>query len=291
DFAFWHDIENILTEKGLVLTAEEKVMMEEARARIGRDEYLAFMKVSKTSAEAHRAFLQKYQQESGEYHRNERMNTRNQLLAEKLGISSGLIIDVMNAQDLLGNIVEELNPMEKEELLAASKSIQTPFIALYILDTNESTIKKIEELKASTGYVVHQVPKADSEQLFESMMEPFKGKVVFVDFWATWCGPCRSGMQQMKPLKESLKGQPIVFVYLTNETSPTGTWQNMVAEIGGEHFRLNKDEWNILSERFGVSGIPHYVLVDKTGKVAKNNGMSTWDSNGMKKLFEEFMAQ
>jgi hypothetical protein len=63
----------------------------------------------------------------------------------------------------------------------------------------------------------------------------------------------------------------------------------MITDIKGEHFKLTRDEWNVLSAKFGISGIPHYVLVDKNGVVAKNNGMPNHDNNAMKHLFEEFM--
>lgn len=104
------------------------------------------------------------------------------------------------------------------------------------------------------------------------MLKPFQGKVVYVDFWATWCGPCRNGMQAIKPLKEELKGRDdIVFLYITNHSSPEGLYNNMIPDIKGEHYRVSQDQWNYLSSQFGISGIPHYMLVNKTGEVVIND--------------------
>jgi thiol-disulfide isomerase/thioredoxin len=197
----------------------------------------------------------------------------------------------MYAQDLCISIVEEATPMETEQLKLSLKEFSTPFIADYILAQNENTRKKIEENKSKTGYTVNLTPKVEADKLFDAIMAKFKGKVVFVDFWATWCSPCRNGIERFKPLKEDLAGKDIVFVYITNETSPENTWKNMITDIKGEHFRVKPDEWNTLCNKFNISGIPHYALVDKNGAVAKNDGMPEYNLDAMKKLFEEYMAK
>ncbi|MBN1927461.1 MAG: TlpA family protein disulfide reductase [Prolixibacteraceae bacterium] len=290
-FSLWHDVEEFVNRNGQELTANEKEMIDAAQKIQSREDAIALREFQKQNEKELQAFYNKYSAQQNTFIQEKREKARAKAMKEKLGTDEGLVVDIMNAQDKLRGIVEELTPVTDNELNNITAGFSTPFIADYIRYCNEQTIRKVAELKEKSDYIVKQVPKVDSDQLFEKMMEKFKGKVAFVDFWATWCGPCRSGMQRIKPLKEELKGKPIVFVYITNETSPEVTWKNMVAEIGGEHYRVNRDEWNILSNRFGISGIPHYVLVDKDGKVAKNNGMSVWDQGGMKKLFEEFMMK
>jgi thiol-disulfide isomerase/thioredoxin len=216
---------------------------------------------------------------------------RNDLLKRKFGVEKGFASDIMIAQDLCTSIVEEATPMDADRLKIKLQPITTPSIADYVLSQNEKTIKRIEENKLKTGYAVNLTPDVEADKLFDAMMAKFKGKVIYVDFWATWCGPCRSGMERIKPLKEELEGKDIVFVCITNESSPEGTWKNMITDIKGEHFRVKPDEWNTLCNKFNISGIPHYVLVDKNGVVAKNDGMPDYDLSAMKALFEEYMAK
>jgi hypothetical protein len=69
----------------------------------------------------------------------------------------------------------------------------------------------------------------------------------------------------------SAKG--VVFVYVTNETSPSDVWVSRIQSMPGEHYRISNDIWHGLP---GIQGIPHYFIFDKSGnKVADQEG---WDT-------------
>jgi len=173
----------------------------------------------------------------------------------------------MLSQDYCRPIVSEMTPVSDEKLKEMQVQISTPFIASYIGLMNEATMAKIEENKKLAVANVNDVPENEGDNVFESIMKKYKGKVIYVDFWATWCGPCRSGIERIKPLKEELKDEDVAFVYITNQSSPKGTYDNMIPSISGEHYRVSEDEWNILSDKFKISGIPHYTMVGKNGNV------------------------
>ena len=71
----------------------------------------------------------------------------------------------------------------------------------------------------------------------------------------------------MKPMKEELKDKDIVYVYITGETSPLATWQNMIPDIPGEHFRLTDAQWGYLRDQFEANGVPTYLIVNRTGNI------------------------
>ena len=105
----------------------------------------------------------------------------------------------------------------------------------------------------------------------QNILAKFEGKVLYVDFWGTYCSPCRATIEHIKPLKEDFKNDSVVFVYIANETSPYEIWANLTKNIKGEHFYLSADEWNVLTSKYKVNGIPHTILLDKKGVIRNSN--------------------
>ena len=123
---------------------------------------------------------------------------------------------------------------------------------------------KKEEPIADSHLLV--MPDATPEQFFDAIVAMFPGKVVFIDLWATWCSPCKQGIIKMRPVKEELKGKDVVFVYLTDESSPEADWRRSIGPMTGYHLRMSSSFWNKLPCFAETKGIPQYLLYDRTGK-------------------------
>jgi thiol-disulfide isomerase/thioredoxin len=211
------------------------------------------------------------------------------------GLDKGFATEIMFAQLKCNMITGSQKPFSEEDKDEIKAKISNDFIVNYLLQFSDNKEKEIEEKLAAnkykTGYVVNETPKTEGDKLFEAIMEKYKGKVVFVDFWATWCGPCRSGIEKIKPLKEELKDEAIEFVYITNPSSPIDTWNMMIPDIKGEHYRVEQDEWNYFASKFNISGIPHYVLVDKNGIVVKDKVYFASTNEELKNILIEYLAK
>lgn len=111
-------------------------------------------------------------------------------------------------------------------------------------------------------------PDVAPDEVFDAIIAPHKGKVIMVDLWNTWCGPCRSAIAETEPEKSGeLSSDDIVWIYIANQTSPRGKYLTMINDIKGIHYRLEDDQWRAICNRFNVDGIPFYILVDREGNV------------------------
>ena len=116
---------------------------------------------------------------------------------------------------------------------------------------------------------VGEEPKTKADSIFQRIIEPYKGNVLYVDFWEMSCGPCRDKMLNMRDEVEANKDKPVKYLYITDDPERMCRHFLEPNNIKGEHIFITKSEWGYMQEKFQFSSIPHIELFDKNGKQRK----------------------
>jgi DsbE subfamily thiol:disulfide oxidoreductase len=108
-------------------------------------------------------------------------------------------------------------------------------------------------------------------------LSDLKGKVVFVNFWATWCPPCREEMPSMQRLYEKMPKDKFEMIALFNNDNKPAVMR-FVSQMGLT-FPIWSDEHNFAGTKYGLTGLPETYIVDKKGVIReKFIGPAEWDT-------------
>ena len=113
------------------------------------------------------------------------------------------------------------------------------------------------------------LPEGEPQEWLPKIVAGHKGHIVFVDYWATWCGPCRTGMKAMEGVKDELTSKGVDFVYITDTSSNADEWLIYVGRHAGDHYIIPKDKIQEMQIPDYANAIPHYLIYDREGKLAK----------------------
>lgn len=154
----------------------------------------------------------------------------------------------------------------KQEELDELKKLSNPFFYNVADSVYQDTMRKLSEVKTPDS--LKPTPEVADDEVFDAIISQYKGKVVVVDLWNTWCGPCRAAIKHIEPLKANeLSSDDIVWVYIADNSSNPIEYLKMISDIRGIHYKLNEVQAKAIHERFNVDGIPYYILVDREGNV------------------------
>ena len=112
----------------------------------------------------------------------------------------------------------------------------------------------------------------------------FKGKYVYIDMWASWCGPCCKEVPYLKKLEKELNNDNVVFVSVSSDKDEQA-WRNKMKELDMHGYQfLDKD--NTLGDALNVKGIPFFVIYDKDGNLHTYGALRPSTGSRLKSVLE-----
>jgi len=158
---------------------------------------------------------------------------------------------------------------EKNSMLL-SQEIKEPFLVLP-LQKNYHEIREIALNPKNNGkpLIIDSNNKPGGD-ILKQILKTNRGKVIYIDCWATWCGSCITEMPYSKKLMAELKDESVSFVFLCfNSPKDAALKKVNDLNLGGTHYFLNKDESNHLQELLSCSSLPNYLLINKNGDIVR----------------------
>ena len=170
---------------------------------------------------------------------------------------------IVNLNTHIAKVEQELASLNNEAFITAEKEKNVKMAEYYI-----SKIEAIANLpQIGEPAIDFTYPDKEGNEL---SLSTFKGSLVYVDVWATWCGPCKAEIPALKTLEHDYHNNNITFLSVSVDTDEEA-WINMVAEkqLGGVQLWANG--WTEITKSYAINGIPRFMLFDTDGNVISLN--------------------
>jgi len=210
------------------------------------------------------------------------------------------------AGDLLTYLSEKFNGRTKDYLLfTAMKNLSSSESENFKVNYN-SFLSKCNDVEYKT-YITNlynfSTKKIDSNKQsllaadgtivsFSDIINKHKGKVIYIDFWATWCAPCMDEMPASINLKKKYQNKNITFLYLSMDKN-ISSWKSTVSRLGlnsVDNFVVVDGAKSKLAMQLNISSIPHYLIIGKDGRIINRDALRPSDAN-ISAIFDKYISQ
>lgn len=182
-----------------------------------------------------------------------------------------MVLTEMLYQGLEFSKVEIFDRFKKE----INEIITEPYLKEPLFEEYRNTLDKINNPVLASDIILKKLNSSMLTASIDSIIKSKKGKVIYLDCWATSCGPCLSELPQSLKLIKEYKGKNVSFIFVCID-SEDKNWRAVLSrlQLKGEHIFLNKEESAEFKNLFNITGIPRYMLFDKKGNIADGNALS-----------------
>ncbi|WP_298391689.1 TlpA disulfide reductase family protein [Flavobacterium sp.] len=200
----------------------------------------------------------------------------NNYLAQKIRTQSSSDVEsffeLPTMEEFAAKMTEKQNAdiakLDAEKLDAGFVALQKKAMQAEMLEMKMYFAEKLKQKKLNNT----QAPSFDYENHAggKTKLEDLRGKYVYIDVWATWCGPCRAEIPSLQKIEAKYHDKKIAFVSISvDEQKDYEKWKKFVVEkqLGGIQLYADKNWMSDFIKAFGINSIPRFILIDPTGKV------------------------
>ena len=142
--------------------------------------------------------------------------------------------------------------------------ITSPILSHHFTKAYREYVKKFE---------VKTTPEENlaTDPVIQRIIAPYKGNVLFLDFWNMGCGPCRATMMEQRNFIKDMQGKPVKFLYITEDKyrEASEEWLGKTY-IEGEHIYISSKDWEYLQAKLRFIGIPFSCIIDMNGTLHRD---------------------
>lgn len=168
------------------------------------------------------------------------------------------------------NIIDALTYGKVDDIIASYQDFIDNCPYIEFRTTVEAAYTKAAQLMAGKPAPDFVLTDATGSSV---SLRSLQGKAVYLDFWASWCAPCRAEMPNSKQLYEKLRrdGAAVEFVYISIDENPE-TWLKTIQSLGLEGKQLlTLGLQSETAQAYNIKGVPRYIIIDSRGMIADSN--------------------
>ena len=179
----------------------------------------------------------------------------------------------------------EKHLVKMPQALAVLKNLNDKYVAIQKRSLSDTAnLKSADEV----------ADMSDGEKILRKITEPYRGKLILLDIWVTWCGPCKEALSHSQEEYERLKDFDLVYLYLANR-SDDESWKNVIKEynlVGDNvvHYNLPESQQSAIENFLQVHSFPTYKLIDRDGSVLDVNA-DPRNLEGLARLLEQIKSE
>lgn len=188
------------------------------------------------------------------------------------------VCDIYKAKRLYEYMDNRRKPLTAAAVEWMEENVKMYAAKAFVLELHEKYLAIMNREISSDANLMSSKEVADmsdGEKILRKLVEPYKGKIVLIDVWGTWCSPCRQALSHSKELYNRMAQYDIVFLYLANR-SDDESWKNVIKEynVTGDnvvHYNLPEEQQSAVENFLKVNGYPTYRLIDRNGNLLDVN--------------------